>query len=201
MAMNYVVLSSEFGSAARLVGKHLKETAGYAFYNEEDILQKAAQLTEFSADTLHAYDTYLGRLHYDAQEAQTLAREWPEDMPKRVFEAYRKTVLTLVDEGPCLLMERGADIFLRDKVNFLNVFVYTRDITNKLERTMRIGKMGKAEALQTIMEADMQRQLFHDAFSPIHWGDRRSYDLCLNSDEFGIENCAKVVEAIVKAFD
>lgn len=195
---DYVVLSSEYGSAVRLVGKHLKEVCGFNFYNEEDILQKTAELSDFDADTLHAYDNYLGKIYFDAEKAAEIAKNFPEDMPKKVFDAYHKTIDKIISEGPCLLMERGADIFLRGKVDFLNVFVYTIDMQKKIDRGITIGKMKPEEVVQNILEADMQRKNFHNMFSNVEWGNRKSYDVCLNSDVLGIETCALIVENLVK---
>ena len=97
-------------------------------------------------------------------------------------------------------MGRCADYALADHKECLNVFIHA-----KLDyRTDRIAKemdlsMNKAKDL--VQKNDKQRASYYNYYTSKKWGDSRSYDLCLDSSQLGIDGCVEMILAYRKLFD
>lgn len=135
MTKKYIVLTSEYGSGAGLIGKRLSEELGIKFYSEEDLLIKAAQESGIDEKVLRDYDEKLASIEFN-DSLQLLDSN--ADLSVKIFKAFSAAILKVVEKGSCILMERGADIVLRGKIDFLNVYTYTSDIKRKIERCLRV---------------------------------------------------------------
>jgi cytidylate kinase len=198
MSEKYIVLSSEYGSGARLIAKKLSEQLGIKFYGEEDLLIEAANLSGIDINILRNYEENLvERVHGGNLNGNGAPDELPVDMPLILYQALSSAITKVMEEGPCILMERGADLVLRDKVDFLNVFVYSTNMENKIERTVRVGGIPEEGAVNHIQEQNLIRKIYHNSFSTIEWAKMSEYDLCLNSDSLGFERCAEAIKAVL----
>lgn len=201
MTKKYIVFTSEFASGARLVGKFLAEQLGVKFYGEEELLIKAAKESGIDEKVLRDYDAKLSNLVFnESSQLNEDKLDLDDNLPLEIYNAYCSAILKVVEEGPCILMERGADIVLKDKLDFLNVYAYTSDMKKKIERCIRIGGFSEEEAPKVIAGEEMQRKLYYSSFSNIERGKMNEYDLCLNTDAFtndalGMEKCAEIIKA------
>ncbi|WP_404456554.1 AAA family ATPase [Oceanobacillus kapialis] len=193
MTSKTVVFTSELGSGARLIAKQLADELGVEFYGEEDLLKEAARESGIEEKVFRDYDEKLANLSMDLEKAE-------DGMAQKIFEAYSNTIMRIAEAGPCILMERGADIVLKGKINFLNVYTYTSDMTKKIERCVRVSGVTEEEAPSFIASQSQQRQLYYQSFSNIKRGSMNEYDLCLNTDTLTKEaldmaRCTAVVRA------
>lgn len=191
----YVVFTSEYASGARLVAKALGEKLGIKFYGEEDLLIKAAKGSGIDEKVLREYDDKLANSKLD--EASLKLKD---DLAVRIYNAYSVAILKAVEEGPCILMERGADIVLKGKVDFLNVYAYSSNMEKKIERCERVAGIPKEDAPEFIESQVMQRKIYYSSLSSIERGKMSEYDLCINTDTFtldalGMEKCAEIIKA------
>lgn len=199
MFKEYIVFTSEYASGARLVGKALEEKLGIKFYGEEDLLIRAAKESGIDEKVLREYDEKLANINFD--KASTLDKEaLKDDLSISVYNAYSAAILKLVEEGPCILMERGADIVLKGKVEFLNVYAYSSNMEKKIERCVRVAGVPEEDSPEFIANQVMQRKVYYDLFSEIKRGNMSEYDLCINTDTFtgdalGMEKCAEIIKA------
>ncbi|GGP08448.1 cytidylate kinase-like family protein [Oceanobacillus neutriphilus] len=175
MSNKIIVLTSELGSGARLVGKSLSEKLNIAFYGEEDLLIRAAHESGLDEAILKEYDKQLVCSSLSSMDS---------DLSKQVFQAYSDTIFKLVEAGPCILMERGADIILKGRKDFLSVYTYTSNSDKKIERCIRVGGITAEEAPAFIEEQSLQRERYYQSFSDIKRGKMNEYDICLNTDVF-----------------
>lgn len=201
MAKNYIVLTSEYGSGARLLGQRLSEELGIKFYGEEDLLIRAAKESGLEENILREYDERLASIETnESSQLDSRVLDSDVELSVRIFKAYSFTILKIVGEGPCIIMERGADIVLRGKVDFLNVYTYTSDIKKKIERCMRVVGVKEEDAPKFINSQSMQRELYYKSFSNIERGKMNEYDLCINTDKFdsnalAMEKCAEIIKS------
>ncbi|WP_339229439.1 cytidylate kinase-like family protein [Oceanobacillus sp. FSL K6-2867] len=203
MTKKYIVLTSEFGSGARLVGKHLSEELGIPFYGEENLLIKTAKESGIEENVLRDYDEKLANMKVDDDTVQS-TNDSNADLSSKIFKAYSGSILKAVQEGPCILMERGADIVLKGKVDFLNVYTYTSDISKKIERCIRVSGVAEENALDFIHQQSKLRELYYKSFSNIERGKMSEYDLCLNTDAFvtnalDMSQCAEIIKSSLGA--
>ncbi len=196
MKKKYIVLTSEYGSGARLIGKRLAKDLGIKFYGEEDLLIKAAKESGMDEKVLREYDEKLANVDFN----NSTTGDSESGIAAEIFNVYASAILKAVEEGPCILMERGADIVLKDKVDFLNVYTYTSELDKKIERCMRVVGVAEKDAPKFIESQSMQRKLYYQSFSSIERGKMNEYDLCINTDKFDadaleMEKCAAIIKA------
>ena len=201
MEKKYIVFTSEYASGARLIAKELEKKLGIKFYGEEDLLIKTANESGIDEKVLREYDEKLANNKFDdGSQLNKESLKSGNDLGFKIYKAYEETILKIVEEGPCILMERGADIVLKDKVDFLNVYAYSKDMEKKADRCERIGGIPKKDAPDFIESQDMQRKIYYSTFSSIERGKMNEYDLCINTDTFtvdslGMEKCAEVIKS------
>lgn len=199
MTKEYIVFTSEYASGARLVGKALEEKLGIKFYGEEDLLIRAAKESGIDEKVLREYDEKLANINFD-KDSSLDKEALKDDLAISVYNAYSAAILKLVEEGPCILMERGADIVLKDKVDFLNVYAYSSNMEKKIERCVRVAGVPEKDSPEFIANQVMQRKVYYSLFSDIERGNMSEYDLCINTDTFtgdalGMEKCAEIIKA------
>lgn len=199
MTKKYIVFTSEYASGARLIGKALEKKLGIKFYGEEDLLIKTSKESGIDEKVLRDYDEKLANSKFnETSNKESLNLE--EDLGLKIYNAYSDTILKIVEEGPCILMERGADIVLKEKIDFLNVYAYSKNMNKKIERCERVAGIPKEDAPEFIVSQDMQRKIYYSSFSSIERGKMSEYDLCINTDPFtidalGMEKCAEIIKA------
>ena len=193
MTKKYIVFTSEYASAARYIAKELEKKLGIKFYGEEDLLIRTAKESGIDEKVLREYDEKLSNTKFNEEVLK-------DDLALKIYNAYSSTTLKIVEEGPCILMERGADIILKGKVDFLNVYAYSKDMEKKADRCERVVGIPKKDAPEHIAKQEMQRKSYYSTFSSIERGKMSEYDLCINTDTFtvdslGMEKCAEIVKA------
>ena len=45
---------------------------------------------------------------------------------------------------------------------------------------------------------DKERKAYHDFFGESDWGERSSYDLCINAGKIGIDKAVEVIENYIR---
>lgn len=201
MEKKYIVFTSEYASGAGLVAKTLANKLGIKFYGEEALMIRAAKESGIDENIFKEYDEKLANINFEELSYlnKDLLKE-EDSLEVSIFNAYSDTILKIVDEGPCILMERGADIVLKGKVDFLNIYAYSNNIDKKIERCERVVGISKEEAPKFIDSQAMQRKVYYSKFSEIERGKMSEYDLCINTDTFttdalGMEKCAEIIKA------
>ena len=89
----------------------------------------------------------------------------------------------LADKSNCIIVGRNADIILRER-NPLRIFVHA-DLAARIDRCRRREKenvhYSDKEYEKKIRQIDKNRAKTHDILGTYGWGDRRGYDLCINT--------------------
>lgn len=85
----------------------------------------------------------------------------------------------------------------------LKVLLYNTNIEHKIPRTIgdsifQLENPSRDDILRFIEKEDKKRYHYRNAVSPALWGDKTSYDLCLDSDVLSREKCAEILIETVK---
>ena len=120
----------------------------------------------------------------------------------QVFNAERKVILDLAKKGNCVIVGRCADYILNtsdeiDSKSLLNVFIYG-NLEEKLKRIEDLYKEPEQAAKKTIQQIDKRRANHYNTFTEATWGDRKNYDIMINSSTAGIEETARLILEIAK---
>ena len=207
----YITISREYGSGGRLIGKMVAEQLGYKFYDRE-IIDMAAQESGLSADFIKKteqnlssgwlYNLLLGT-SYAGTTAGSGQQLGQANLPlaDQVFNAERKIILGLTDK-PCVIVGRCADYILRmsDTVKseeLLNIFIYA-NIEDKVKAIMERLNVDEKVAKKTVIQVDKRRANHYNTFTEDTWGDRKNYDLLINSSTLGIDQTIEMLTEFIK---
>ena len=208
-----ITISREYGSGGRLIGKKVAESLGYEFFDKE-IIDMAAQESGLSPEFIKKTEQYLssGFLYnlllgtsYSGTAAntpQSINSSQILPLADQVFNAERKTILNIAKKGNAVIVGRCADYILStsdeiDKKTVLNVFIYG-EIDEKLKRIEELYKETESAAKKTILQIDKRRANHYNTFTENTWGDRKNYDIMINSSTAGIETTAAIISEIAK---
>lgn len=201
-------IDSEYCSMGRWISLIVADAMGMKLYEAKDLLEFVEEkwLTQ----------TYLN--DFDERIADMTSEELKEDADFiKVQNAISNAILKAVDTGPCIIHERAAADIVKDKTDYMNVMVYNSGTTTKTERArLEYNSRSDAEIIELIKREDKKRSIYHDAVSYSPWGEKETYDLCLDSEKLGREKCAEILikalktvyldeeyckEVILKSFD
>jgi len=186
-----VTISREYGSGGRYIGKLVAEKLGIKLYDKEFITQ-IAQETGFSEDYIEGHEQkrnalanlnngyYAGLNNADA-----------------LFIQESEMIKKIADRESCVIIGRCADFILKDRENVLKVFVYS-DMEDKMKRATEIYGMNKAKAEKEIKRINKLRANHYKYYTEKEWSNPENYDICLNSDTFGVEKVADMICDMVK---
>ena len=207
-----ITISREYGSGGRLIGKLVAESLGYDFYDKE-IIDMAAQESGLSPDFIKKteqnlssgflYNLLLGSSYSGtANGASSINGTQMLPLADQVFNAERKVILDLAKKGNCVIVGRCADYILNtsdeiDSKSLLNVFIYG-NLEEKLKRIEDLYKEPEQAAKKTIQQIDKRRANHYNTFTEATWGDRKNYDIMINSSTAGIETTAAIISEIAK---
>lgn len=116
----------------------------------------------------------------------------------RIAKVSERVVKEASVDGPCVIVGRGSQYFLKDREDVFRVFLYAP----QEERIRRLISAGKphGEAIEQVETIDRERAAFIKKYFGLDWPDRHLYDVMLNT----IVGDARVVDLIhhsVQQFD
>lgn len=196
-----ITVSRELGSGGRTIGKQVAEKMGIPLIDRE-IIDEAAKASGFSADFIGKTEQRMtNSLLYNIAMGtgygiNIMAGNMHENLSlnAQVYLAQQK-VIKKYAENSCVIVGRCADYILKDLDSVLRCFVYS-DVESRVKRAVTEYGMDMGTAREEIHRSDKRRANHYNVFTDQKWGDRRNYDLMINSGRLGIELAS---EMIVKA--
>lgn len=197
--MNIITISREFGSGGRELGKRLAEALGYAYYDRE-ILSMLAEQTDLNEDYLERTleENSLTNL-YPITIGQTFSimPNYFADQSTALLTKQTNLIKALAAKSNCVIVGRNADIILRDQ-NPLRIFVHA-DMEARIARCRRRdtddANLTDKQFEKKINQIDKNRNKTHSILSPYKWGDRRGYELCINTTSITIKDVVPSLSA------
>jgi cytidylate kinase len=194
-----ITIGRELGSGGRTIGKLVAGKLEIPYYDRE-MIDEAAKKSGLSEDfirkseqkmtTSFLYNMAMGAGYginmFAGNGKENLSLEM------QVYMAQRDVVLSLVEKGSCVIVGRCADYVLRDRENLLRCFIYA-DMPSRIDRAINEYGMNRDEAEKLISQSDKKRANHYHAFTEQQWGNRRNYDLLINSSRCGIENASEMI--------
>lgn len=207
-----ITISREYGSGGRTVGKLVAEALGYSYYDSQ-IIDMAAKDSGLSAEYIAKneqnlqsgwlYNLLLGSSYAFTAAGGTISNQNPVlPLADQVFNAQRKVIIELARKESCVIVGRCADFILSNakeinRSDLLNVFVYAEE-ADKVIRAVEKYSIPQGEAKKTVAQIDKRRATHYNTFTENVWGDRKNYDLMVNSSSSGIQGAADFIVALAK---
>ena len=196
MEEKYVItIGRQLGSGGKLIGEKLAARLKISCYDKEliqiaskesglckDFFEQADEKTGFSFSGLFGLSSYGGG---DFFANNYLCSE-------SLFKIQSDVIQKLAGEQSCIFVGRCADYILRDHPRHLNVFI-TADIEDRIRRVAEGRNLPEDKIKTMIDQADKKRAGYYNYYSNKVWGMANSYDLCINSSAFGIEETVSCI--------
>lgn len=193
-------IGRQFSSGGRYISKKLCEKFGCKYFDKE-ILDLAAKESGFSPDVFKKSDEKKSFIHTLFHlHAPMLSDDnfynnkfSEESLFKFQCDAIRKAA----SQGSCLFIGRCADYVLRDEPNTVSIFL-AADMKDRISRTMERYNMDEESARKTISKKDSTRASYYNYYTGKKWGAAESYDLCINTSIFGLDETAKFIADFIR---
>lgn len=200
--MNTIItIGREFGSGGRELGRRLAEELGIQYYDKE-ILTEIAKNTSLSENYIRT--VVEGKPHglFPITIGQSFAysTDYHVRQMKEIYSAQTEIIHELAEKSDCVIIGRCADYILRAQKP-RRIFVYA-DIESRVKRCMERRADGEEELSEQemkkkILSIDKDRARYYSDFTGQKWGDKKFYDLCINTTDVEIK---KAVPYIAKLF-
>ena len=193
-------IGRQFSSGGRYISKILCEEFGCRYFDKE-ILDLAAKESGFSPDVFKKSDEKKSFIHTLFHlHAPMLSDDnfynnkfSEESLFKFQCDAIRKAA----NQGSCLFIGRCADYVLRDEPNTVSIFL-AADMEDRISRTMERYNMDEESARKTLSKKDSTRASYYNYYTGKKWGAAESYDLCINTSIFGLDETAKFIADFIR---
>ena len=200
--MNRIItIGREFGSGGREVGRRLAEELGIAYYDQEivtELLKRTNLAEEYVRNVEERHPLPL----LPITTARTFGlKVTPKVEPAlSVYNQESDIIVEMAKKSDCIIVGRCADHILRDMRPF-RLFVYA-DLEAHIARCRAKGedaaRMSDEDLRQKILTIDKKRARYYRFYTDQNWGERASYDLCINTADINLKRLTGSLAALIQ---
>ena len=188
-----VTIGRLYCSGGSSIGKRVAQKLGIPCYDRE-IVEMAAEKSGISMAEIKKYEESV----LNPMKKPINLFGFSEDICEKIFAAETEVVYELVEKGPCVIVGRCADFILKNKVKTLDVFIYA-SLDKRMQTAMSEPHNIPADEVEyRLKKYDKKRGDYYNANTNKKWGEKASYDLCLDSGALGYEMCAELIAHAVE---
>lgn len=197
-----VTISREYGSGGHEIGQILARKLDISFYDREIITQAAQNLQRANIDIVDIEKN-------DEKLANPILHDWiasnfsylPDGLPPQeaLFEAERQIILAAAAQGSCVIIGRNADFILKDQPQCFRIFLHARPEVRS-RRLMETEGLTEEAAASELRRIDKKRSHHYRYFTDRVWGDFKNYNLCIDTEVFGMEGSVELILNALQQF-
>lgn len=188
-----IFMDSEYCSMGRWISMIMADACGMELYEGID-LARISDEAWLTPAYLSDFDNRISGRPADELRADGEFQR----VSAALVEAARKAIAA----GPCIIHERALGALLADTPSSLRVMLYNTSMEHRIPRavgdpTFDLAGKSRDEVVSFICAQDADRAAYRNALTDEAWGEKRSYDICLDSDALSREKCAEIlIEAV-----
>ena len=195
-----VTFARGFGSGGKEIASILARDLGIHCY-ENRILTLASQLSGLGENVFAEVNEKVrsvgglsGFLRGLPRSRNYIAKNEKFVSDDRLFEYQCEIINNLADQESCVIVGKCADYVLRDRENVVSVYIEAPRAFC-LQRTMERMGVTSDVANATITQTDKYRADYYAYYTHgNYWTNPVNYDMTLNSEKVGIQDCVKIIE-------
>lgn len=180
-----ITIAREYGSGGRYIGRLVAEKLGINFY-DKSFITKMAKETGLDSEYIEKIEQKRNGLEEINNYNGTLSNS------DELFIKESEFIKNLANKESCVIIGRCADFVLKDYKNVIKIFVYN-SMENKIKRATEFYGLNKNNAEKEIKKINKQRAMHYKHYTDRDFGDTSNYDICINSDSFGVEKSADII--------
>lgn len=198
-----ITIGRSYGSGGRALGRALSQRLGIPFYDKE-LLMEAARNSGLSADFFERNDERMPSFfqHLPGLSMSLNPMAWyggsTAISPDSIYRLQSDFILSLANQGPCVIVGRTADYILRNHPDVINIFVHA-PVDVCAARVKERGECDTLDAARTLVEkTNRLRANYYNFYTDKRWGHSTGYDLTLDSSLLTMDELAEIVLEYMK---
>lgn len=190
-----ITISREFGSGGRTIAKQVAENLGYAYYDKE-LIEEIAMETGFSKDYIEKRGEYASGTNIFSYAFIGRSPNG-SSIEDQLWAKQQEIILHLAEKGNCVIVGRSADYILKNHTDCLNAFIHA-STEKKVKRIVEVYRETDVAPEKRLRDKDKKRAANYRYYTDRRWGQAKNYHLCLDSGEFGLDGCTKIICELAK---
>jgi Cytidylate kinase-like family len=188
MMIQAVTIEREFGCGGSEIAAKLAELLGWKLWDHE-LTQEIARLTNSTPQAVEQRewknDPAVYRVFKSFLRGAFEGALPPTDRlelldARRIAAVSEKAVNLALSGGPCVIVGRGSQYFLRDRKDVFRAFLYASR-TFKIQRLITSG-IPQEKAITDVDTIDVDRAAFVKKFFRLNWPEIHLYDAMFNTE-------------------
>jgi len=183
-----IIIEREFGCGGSEIASLLAQRLGWNLWDER-LTQEIARLTQSSPEVVKkmewrsdpaVYRVFLSFLRGAFEGGLPPTNRLALLDARRIAAVSELAVNHALSDGPCVIVGRGSQYFLRNRKDVFRTFLYaSRDY--KIHRLVR-GGVPERDAIEQVDTTDRDRAAFIKRYLKLSWPDYHLYDAMFNTE-------------------
>jgi cytidylate kinase len=191
-----ITIGREFGSGGHEIGTKLAERLGIKCYDKE-LLEESAKASGMAEELFQAHaekptNSFLYSLVMDTYSLGYTNTYNEMPINHKIFLAQFDAIKKLAEKESCVIVGRCADYALEDDPFAVSVWIGA-SLEKRVARIRRLYDLSEEKAADLIQKTDRKRSNYYNYYSSKKWGEAKSYDLCIDSGEVGIDGAIELI--------
>jgi len=188
MSIRAITIEREFGCGGSEIAAKLAALLGWKLWDHE-LIQEIARLTNSTPQAVEQRewknDPAVYRVFKSFLRGAFEGALPPTDRlelldARRIATVSERAVNHALSGGPCVIVGRGSQYFLRNRKDVFRVFLYASR-TSKIHRLITAG-IPQEKAITEVDTIDRDRAAFVKRYLKLNWPEFRLYDAMFNTE-------------------
>lgn len=200
-----ITIGREYGSGGHEIAKRLAKKLDIPFYDKE-----IAHLVSEKGDLAEKYllkneEKAPSYWDFAIPSQNVLSTYYYQSVSQTIFLEQAEMIKELAKKGACIIVGRAADYVLRT-IGSINVFIYA-SLDSRINRKIELLKENEnktfeaGEMKKLVKSVDKKRSKYYKYYTSQNWGEKENYDICINTDKFGIDGAVEAIAALLENFE
>ena len=185
-----ITISRQYGSGGREIATRLAQELNIPIYDKllfAEISEKSNIPESFIADAESNSISPFSQIFDTAVNSVFI----PSD--NHSFTQQSMTILSLAQQGPCVIVGRGGNHILKDTCDLLSVYIYAEE-SKRINRIVNEYDVDGDRAKKLIHLTDKNRIAYIKTYTNENFGDAKNYHLCIDSGTIGIDEAVQLIK-------
>jgi cytidylate kinase len=201
-----VTISREYGAGGLGIATRVASALGYELLADQIPAMVAARLG-ISSEEVDARaesqaplpERFLTEM-YDgtADAAISLAPVWTSDFDESVRSEIERAMRERAARGNVVVLGRNGNAILAGMPDLVRFFIHA-ERNWRIDRIVETFRFSRPKATEEVDRIDVDRRRFTADHYKVAWGDRRFYDVIVDSSCLGIDGAAQTIVTAVHA--
>ena len=196
--MQYITIEREYGSGGTKIARALAQECQIPCYGEE-ILEAASKNMHMSVDEIRAYEEKATNSILYSLYVLSQARNVNGEMltiEGKVFGEEQNVIRELAKRGSAIFLGHCASEAIKEYPNVVKIYIHA-DKEYKHKCIAEEYNIPLEYIENTEKRINKRRATYYTANTQKKWGDIHNYDIVLDSSKLSLEQCVKILKAIL----